>query len=297
MFDRKALKAEARLRMKESQPRYWKIMLIWVLAAVLVPNVVSFLGGSSLSELYVMAMNGIDVSMLMSMMGTSVLVAMFLSIVITLYQSVMNFGLTNYSLKLWRREACGGKSLFDGFAMVWRVIGTQLLVGIFVFLWALLFAIPLVLLVSLSMLLDSAGLGVFIMVLGYIAYIVVLVIISLNYSLAQLALADQPELGVMGSIRRSKELMKGHRGDYFLLNLSFIGWALLSCIPVMVLATLSTTGVLVLPEMVNTILLVVLMLPMYVWLEPYMQVSYAGFYDALCPKQPEAEPLNEYPEF
>lgn len=297
MFDRKALKAEARRRLKESQPRYWKVMLIWALVAVLLPNVVNSLGGNSMSEFYVMAMNGIDISMLMSAMRTSVLVAMFLSIVITLYQIVMNFGVTNYSLKLWRGEACDAKSLFDGFAMVWRVIGTQFMTGMIVVLWALFFALPLTMVITLAMLLDSTGLGIFVMVLGYLAYVVVLVVISLNFTLAQLALADQPELGVMGAIHRSRELMRGHKGEYFLLNLSFIGWIVLSFAPSMTLATLGATGILTLPEMVNVILIVVLMLPTYVWLEPYMQVSYAGFYDALCPKQPEAEPLNEYPEF
>lgn len=301
MFDRKALKAEARLRMKESQPRYWKVMLIWVLAGVLAPTVVTSLGtalaGGSIYDYSLMASSGIEPTMLLSMFGTSMLVALFLGIVVSLYQMVMNFGLVNYFLKLWRREECGSKSLFDGFTMVWRVIGTQLMVGIFVLLWGLLFAIPLVLVVVVAALLDSAGLGVFVMVLGYIAYTVVLVIISLKYSLAQLALADHPELGVMGAINRSKRLMEGHKGAYFMLGLSFIGWMILCSLLVGILSGLTTAGILPIPAWLSSVLTVVAGLPLYLWLDPYMQISYAGFYDALAPKQPAIEPLNEYPEF
>lgn len=301
MFDRKALKAEARLRMKESQPRYWKIILIWVLAGVLAPTVVTSLatalaGGSSMDEYYLMAASGIDPAMLLSVFGKSMLVALFLGIVVGLYRMVMNFGLIYYSLKLWRREECGGRTLFDGFSMVWRVIGTQLLVGIFVFLWALLFAIPMGIIAAVAIMMDN-GFGIFLMVLAYIAYMVVLVIISLKYSLAQLALADQPELGALGAIHRSKELMEGHKGAYFVLGLSFIGWSILCALPMGLLSGLTAAEVLFLPGWLSSVLTVVAGLPLYLWLQPYMEISYAGFYDALCPKGLEAQPLNEYPQF
>jgi len=301
MFDRKALKAEARLRMKESQPRYWKVMLIWVLAGVLAPTLVTSLGtalagGGSVDEYYMMAASGIDPTVLLSMFGKSILVALFLSIVVSFYQCVMNFGIVNYSLKLWRREECGGRTLFDGFTMVWRVIGTQVLIAVFVMLWALLFAIPVGIIAAVAIMMDN-GFGIFLMVLAYIAYMVVLVIISLKYSLAMPALADEPELGALGAINRSKELMNGHKGAYFVLNLSFIGWVLLCSLLIGILSGLTGAGVLPMPAWLSSLLTVVAGLPVYLWLEPYMQISVAGFYDALCPKQPEIEPLNEYPEF
>jgi uncharacterized membrane protein len=38
---------------------------------------------------------------------------------------------------------------------------------------------------------------------------------------------DNPTMGITEAMQKSHEMMKGHRGDYFLFNLSFIGWAFL----------------------------------------------------------------------
>ena len=48
--------------------------------------------------------------------------------------------------------------------------------------------------------------------------------------------------------------MKGHRFEFFVLQLSFIGWAILAVL---------TCGI------------------GFIWLEPYMQVTYVKFYESL----------------
>ena len=76
-----------------------------------------------------------------------------------------------------------------------------LLQGLFVFLWSLLFVIP----------------GV---------------IMAYAYSMAIYVANDNPELSAMDAIRKSRELMDGHKWDLFVLDLSFIGWiflCLLTC--------------------------------------------------------------------
>ena len=71
-----------------------------------------------------------------------------------------------------------------------------LLQGLFVFLWSLLFVIP----------------GV---------------IMAYAYSMAIYVANDNPELSAMDAIRKSRELMDGHKWDLFVLDLSFIGWIFL----------------------------------------------------------------------
>lgn len=76
-----------------------------------------------------------------------------------------------------------------------------LLQGLFVFLWSLLFVIP----------------GV---------------IMAYAYSMAIYVANDNPEMQAMDAIRKSRELMDGHKWDLFVLDLSFIGWiflCLLTC--------------------------------------------------------------------
>lgn len=54
------------------------------------------------------------------------------------------------------------------------------------------------------------------------------IIMAYAYSMAIYVSNDHPELSSMEAIRRSKELMRGHKWDLFVLDLSFIGWILLA---------------------------------------------------------------------
>ena len=54
-------------------------------------------------------------------------------------------------------------------------------------------------------------------------------------------LLDHPEMGVTECIRESKRLMRGHKAELFILDLSFIGWALLSVIPFVSIYTIPYT--------------------------------------------------------
>lgn len=108
-----------------------------------------------------------------------------------------------------------------------RVLG-MFLMGLFVTLWTFLLIVP-----------------------GIIK--------SLAYSMTPFILEEKPELSAYDAIKYSEKLMKGHKTELFLLELSFIGW--------MILATL-TAGI------------------GYLWLIPYMQVTVSEFYEDLKKEQP-----------
>ena len=74
-----------------------------------------------------------------------------------------------------------------------KLIGVSIVVSIFVILWSLLLIIP-----------------------GIIK--------SLSYSQTFFLLRDHPEFSITEAITESKQIMKGYKWKYFLLNLSFIGW-------------------------------------------------------------------------
>lgn len=90
------------------------------------------------------------------------------------------------------------EQLFEGFKDYTRVLGTMLLVGIYTCLWTLLLIVP-----------------------GIIK--------SFSYALTPYVMRDHPELKFNGAIERSMDMMHGHKFDLFYLNLTFIGWVLLSC--------------------------------------------------------------------
>ncbi|WP_018462645.1 DUF975 family protein [Segatella paludivivens] len=89
--------------------------------------------------------------------------------------------------------------MFEGFKDYFRIMLTNLLVGIYTLLWTLLLIIP-----------------------GFIK--------MYSYSMTNYILLDDPDLKYNSAIEKSMAMMKGHKMDLFLLDLSMIGWFILSII-------------------------------------------------------------------
>lgn len=99
--------------------------------------------------------------------------------------------------------------LFCRFHIFWKAFGLRLVMGLFITLWTFLFIIP-----------------------GIIA--------SYSYAMAPYLMAENPDMGIMEAIRRSKEIMTGNKWRLFCLHISFIGWAFL-CIFTLGIGTLFLT--------------------------------------------------------
>lgn len=119
-------------------------------------------------------------------------------------------GFVVFVLRMIRQQQNSLWNLMDGFQNFLKIICLNILTGIFTALWSLLFIIP-----------------------GIIA--------AYRYRQALYLLLDHPEMGIMECIRESKRLMVGHKAELFILDLSFIGWALLSIIPFVSVYTLPYT--------------------------------------------------------
>lgn len=117
--------------------------------------------------------------------------------------------------------------LFDGFSDFGRIGGTMILMQLYTVLWMLLLMIP-----------------------GIVK--------SYSYALTPYILKDRPELKFNAAIEESMRMMNGYKMKLFLLDLSFIGWILL---------TMLTFGIGLL------------------FLNPYMSVSRIAFYEDLKAEQ------------
>ena len=113
-----------------------------------------------------------------------------------LIEGSLLLGLAMFFLTLARAQNSDINLVFGGFKQFGTALAAYLLMGIFVFLWALLFIIP-----------------------GIIA--------SYRYAMTFFLLADHPDLDALEAIRRSKEMMRGNKGKLFCLTWRFFGWALL----------------------------------------------------------------------
>lgn len=144
----------------------------------------------------------------------------FLDSLLGILMMPLGIGTTAFFVSLIENENFEAKDLFKYYHDFVKVIGVTILMGLIV-------------------------------MLGYICFIIPGIILTLSYSLVPIILIKKPELGIVETLKYSREKMQGHKLDAFVLGLSFIGWAILGTL---------TFGIL------------------YIWLYPYMQLTFTKFY-------------------
>lgn len=92
--------------------------------------------------------------------------------------------------------------------------------------------------------------GIILIALMYVAFI----IFTLSVVQVPYIIIEKEDIGVIGAMKLSMQMMKGNKWKYFVLELSFIGWAILSVI---------TLGI------------------GFLWLIPYVTLAVTNFYKNL----------------
>lgn len=111
----------------------------------------------------------------------------------------LTWGLYIIFLEVYRGKEVDLQTLLSGFKDYGRILGTTFLMSLYSFLWSLLLIIP----------------GI---VKGY------------SYAMTAYILKDNPELEYNEAIEKSMAMMSGYKMKLFLLDLSFLGWIILSII-------------------------------------------------------------------
>ena len=137
----------------------------------------------------------------------------------------LTWGFQTLFLGAVRGGEATAKDMFEGYnkELFSRVLTTTLLYYVYVLLWSLLLIIP-----------------------GCIK--------SYSYAMTPYILKDNPEMKNNAAIEESMRMMDGHKLELFLLDLSFIGWAILSILTCCI-------G--------------------FLWLTPYMNMARVNFYEDL----------------
>lgn len=164
---------------------------------------------------------------LISIFLTLTSVASLLSFAAFIIGGVVQLGYARFLLKQHDGQELTIKDLFSQFDRFGTGFAQAFLRGLYIILWSLLLIIP-----------------------GIVK--------SLSYSMTPFLLADHPEMTARQAIDASKEMMDDHKMDLFILELTFIGWTLLSAL---------TLGIGIL------------------FLNPYMNAAYAAFYRQLKAEQ------------
>jgi uncharacterized membrane protein len=62
---------------------------------------------------------------------------------------------------------------------------------------------------------------------GILVSVILVVIVSLNYGMSSYILGDEPGISAIQALRKSRQMMNGHKGRLLYIGLSFIGWYIL----------------------------------------------------------------------
>ncbi|OXX82967.1 hypothetical protein AVM15_14350, partial [Paraclostridium benzoelyticum] len=125
------------------------------------------------------------------------MIGLSLNIIGVLVYGSLQVGVSRFSLKLAHKDSTAQfNDLFSGFDVFIKALVMNFIIWICVFIGTILFVIP----------------GI---------------IVGIMFSQANYILAENPDKSAMECIKESARMMKGHKFDYFVLELSFIGWSIL----------------------------------------------------------------------
>ncbi len=227
MWDRKELKARGKAAFKAN---YWKCVLVALIFAIFIGGGASAGKNSArdtdgdphttiIEELRQMPQEVLAVigGALVTVSAVGILVKLL--VVNPLQVGCKRFFLVNSAAPAELGEL--GFAFKNGFG---GTVAAMFLRDLFIALWSLLFVIP-----------------------GIIK--------AYSYRMVPYILSENPGISGMEAIRRSKEMMRGHKWNAFMLDLSFLGWAILTVL------TADIVGVL--------------------WANPYIEATNAELYKAI----------------
>lgn len=204
MWTRKELKEKAKVAFKGN---YWKSVLVGIVSTLAIGATASASANSGNMDQFQMDVNsavaqsGVSLDVVVGILAAVLGVSLLISFVINAFiRQPLNVSVSRFFLENAKNPATLKELKYPfGNGRYLKTVGAMFLRDLFIGLWSLLLIVP-----------------------GIIK--------SYDYYLVDCILADDPDMSAMDALRKSKEMMKGHRWNAFVLNLSFLGWYLLSAL-------------------------------------------------------------------
>ena len=226
MFDRKKYKSFARIQLKNRRtvPALMTLITALVLLLLSLPSIkTSIAMYSEILQASALSLNKNAVLQIVRKYQKATPLDSFLSWLVFFVTAICTISQYCVYLKMSRDpEPVSIGDFFAGFAHWLRAIGAALWKQIWMFLWSLLFIIPCMIIIFAFIRSLNWWLIVFI-IPAVIPYIVK----GIAYSQINYIVAEFPHVPVIQALDISKKITRGHKGELFVLYLSFLGWDLL----------------------------------------------------------------------
>lgn len=98
---------------------------------------------------------------------------------------------------------------------------------------------------------DITTTSIIVLIVTILISMILVIYFSLTYGMVNFILLEHPQMKVLAAFHESRLLLKGNKGHYLYLNLSFIGWSLI------IICTIGIASL---------------------WVQPYMTQTFTKFY-------------------
>ena len=136
------------------------------------------------------------VGFVQAVFGEESFVTFIVSLIVELLLVPLSIGLNAYMIGFVKNDEFNRDTLFASYEDTYKIIGTNILMSFLIMIGMFFFIIP----------------GI------YLAF---------SYALVPYLLVTHRDLSITETLELSRKMMNGHKLDYFILSISFIGWALL----------------------------------------------------------------------
>ncbi len=274
---------ELRLSARESLSGNWAGAIGAYLLVGLILNSVSFIGlaifyAGNMQAIASMA-RSLDYEswesfglILLGTLGSTFLFMALSAVIKLLLTGAFNYGISAFYLSLSKRNEPKIETVFEGFKKFGSCFLANFLIGVFTFLWALLYAVVLFAILFglsiISAISDSNLISIFVSIIYFIISLgssIFMSVIIARYAMTYFLIKDCEKTDTMNYIKQSTELMRGNCWRYVILSITFIGWYILSFF---------TCGL------------------GFLFLNPYIGVTNAHFYNDLVSNAKKSGKLN-----
>lgn len=136
------------------------------------------------------------VGFVQAVFGEESFITFIVSLIVELLLVPLSIGLNAYMIGFVKNDEFNRDTLFASYEDTYKIIGTNILMSFLIMIGMFFFIIP----------------GI------YLAF---------SYALVPYLLVTNRDLSITETLELSRKMMNGHKLDYFILSISFIGWVLL----------------------------------------------------------------------
>ena len=223
MIDRSSMKREARELLRGAKVNPYLFTLLFAGISLLLTSLRTYVTGADEDTVELFSALHLELPPFLTQRSFPPMLVLFVGVMVFLLTAVLNAGWNLYHLGVRQKREMPLSTLLEGLSFAGKLILLNLVVNLFVALWSFLFVIP-----------------------GIIAIY--------RYRFALYNLCENPSIGVMEAISMSKVQTSGYKWSLFMLDMSFLGWLLLSVL---------TAGIL------------------DIWVLPYREQTNVGYFLAL----------------